>query len=88
MFTTPYTKEQTLSMVAELRRELHMRGVVYPGLIERRKLTHSEAERRLEDLRRAQWILESLVKFSAQHPEVFGQRLAAVNTQGVELHEQ
>lgn len=88
MFTTPYTKEQVHGMVQELGRELAMRNVVYPRLIEARKLAHGVAEKRLEDLRRAQWILEALLKFSAAHPEVFGQNHTAVNTQGVDLNEQ
>lgn len=75
-------------MVAELRRELAMRDVVYPRLIEARKLAHGVAETRMEALRRSQWILEALLKHSAQNPNVFGGGHLPVATQGKDLREQ
>lgn len=45
--------------IAEVRRELMIRAVVYPKLVDQGKLSQPEADRRMASLRYAQAILES-----------------------------
>lgn len=87
MFTTPFTKQQVLEMVQELRREQGMREVVYPSLIQRGKLQTRQAEERMERIRRAIWLLESLIKHYALDGRILGATDLQVTTQGRDLEQ-